>query len=461
MGRQAKIQTTPQLEGKLLEYYKLKSNDLKQLSGREQELVESEQGKVERLNELIDEIDNLANELGLVFDPDTGKLTTVGDISQTKIKRPEIDRLSTSFADEKDEYDEISSELNGNENDTDPDTGEKESEPVRQVMFEQKRELCKRDANAKKILEERAMLEQTKDDMDFDAARHVVEKNKILFQIEELKLEIMRKLSSGMKMTDMSVEACAVQIEGLTEKMQKLEVEFANRREGFATKLEGCRTALDNAQKQAMLERENAGDGKNKYRRFLTYSEDGILNGTKTEMLRDGRTVMEEEVFDEKGVIVYDAADLLSRKKTINIDGTVVTCVASFDENNINDKYLIGEEVRLDIEANEKTDMIKDMPNADEDLHEQEAEPAKINYMDKKIKEVIYLINGERYTPEMIRQLEGQLKNNVGRAFQMIGVDAQGIENLRNLVNDIAIDKSKENELEDDLEILNKPTEDD
>lgn len=196
---------------------------------------------------------------------------------------------------------------------------------------------------------------------------------------------------------------------------------------------------LEVSQKESLLEMENAKDNKNKYTRSLTYSEDGVLNGSKTAMTRDGRTAAEEEIYDDRGIMIFDVADIVSRTKTVNIDGTVVKCTAEFEGHDIEDSYYIGQAEKLSIDSEGGGPIIEDKPDVEKEVHSTESGlPTQINKFENPGYRMMYAVNGEIYGNTQLDKIPVENREAVARAFIMMGyntatgeMEPSGMEAMR------------------------------
>ncbi len=261
---------------------------------------------------------------------------------------------------EDDEFDEIgtgSSEATATASGgQDPSQGREEKEPEREgppsvrdlaneVMRRpallreinaMKEELLERDVKAQKVLAARRDLEVAKDAMDMDAAIYASQKYKMQMEIATMKIAMLRAIEQG---RPHEVEGLKRGIADVYARMSKLEHDFNARAQGHQVELEGAIDNLRETQKTVALDRENS---KIKSRNLL-YSEEGILKGMGVEVDSSGRTVNELELFDERGVMIDDVADVLSRSTSYNIEGIVVVRKTSIEQDNdTSDSFYVG-----------------------------------------------------------------------------------------------------------------------
>ncbi len=199
-----------------------------------------------------------------------------------------------------------------------------------------KEELLERDVKAQKVLAARRDLEVAKDAMDMDAAIYASQKYKMQMEIATMKIALLRAVEQG---RPHEVDGLKRGIADVYARMSKLEKDFNLRAQGHQVSLEGAINNLNETQKTLALDRENS-----KIRsRNLMYSEEGLLKGMGVEVDSSGRTVNELELFDERGVMVDDVADVLSRSTSYNIEGIVVVRKTSIEQDNdTSDSFYVG-----------------------------------------------------------------------------------------------------------------------
>lgn len=220
------------IKTRLESYYQTRSeigkddSTLKNLSAREEGLKRLESLDVDKLRELQKSIDELVEKNGIQYDVSTGMINQTEKIDVDNETKEKIDKLKDELDKTIHEYDSVATALVGDEKpveesrdekkeEIEPDQEESENEEqkkqeekteeqkpknkigVKEKISEQVRTLGQRDVLAKKILEERLKLEVLKDEMDLDAAKHVVNKNRMILQIEQTKLELARKIARG------------------------------------------------------------------------------------------------------------------------------------------------------------------------------------------------------------------------------------------------------------------------
>lgn len=394
---------------RLRDYYELRTQAGKANGLDNDEMIQEEgfeilEGKsVDELNNVQQAIVKVLNAAGFSYDPNTGDISRV-NATGTKPKEElirEIDSQMERLTVESKKYEDISNALNGDENDTEKKPG------VRQRIIERTQELVKRDVDAKRVLAARSKIEAKKDEMDMSAARHIVQRNKYIMKLEEAKLGYSREILKGTSPNSPVLTKYRLEIEGYTKAIEKCDVEFSNLRTIANNELEACRIELEKSQKELVLPEERSG-GANKCKQNLLYSEDGILNGSEAEIRMDDRTASEKELFDDRGIMVFDIADILQREKSINIDGVTITCVTEFHGQNIEDSYYVGDMEMLETNiynggqtsADQKPD-IEDLKNdnpiddGEETNKNNFAEPPRINRRRRMTK---LLVNGILYS---------------------------------------------------------------
>ena len=105
---------------------------------------------------------------------------------------------------------------------------------------------------------------------------------------------------------------------------------------------------MKDATKILELDRKNDGLANSQ----LLYSQEALLKGMGVEVDVSGRTVNELELFDERGVIVEDVEDILSKTMSYNIEGTVVVRHTTVQaDKDTEDVYHIGNMQTLEVET--------------------------------------------------------------------------------------------------------------
>ncbi|MBR3887729.1 MAG: hypothetical protein IKJ32_01385 [Clostridia bacterium] len=199
-----------------------------------------------------------------------------------------------------------------------------------------KEELLDRDVKAKKVLAARRDLEVAKDAMDMDAAIYASQKYKMQMEIATMKIAMLRAIEQG---RPHEVDGLKRGIADVYARMSKLENDFAIRAQGHQVDLGGAITNLEDAQKTVELDRKNS----QVKHRELFYSNEGLLNGIGIDGSVNDRRVAEFELFDERGVMIDNVADVLSRSTSYNIEGMVVIRKTSVEQDNdTSDAYYIG-----------------------------------------------------------------------------------------------------------------------
>lgn len=330
------------LKSKITQYYEMRKEANRDGIEKTDDLEELANDKVEELNALKREIDELLKETGLEFEPETATVEKKFDKAFDDELKENVERKKCELTNVGREYNKIVDEYVGN-----PDQIQYEEKqsivPMKTVVLEQKKQLYDKDVQSKKILKQAANVEKIKDAADMNAAVYVTRKNKILLQIEQAKLEIARCILNGEKMDSMVIQVCQQRIGELAMQAMGIASEFEQINQSCQAQLNSSMSELNEATKEAvLLEKESLGLS-NKYEKCLVYSEDGILTGTEAVGRINDKDFKENEVFDERGVMVFDEADILSRTKTINVDGIVVTCYTEFEKNEIENSYYTGD----------------------------------------------------------------------------------------------------------------------
>lgn len=432
------------LQKKLDEYYKEREKVGQGVTfGDKQERQENLEiyGDItlEKIQETQKEIDKSLNDLGVSINPSTGEIdissnnnsVASSDLSST------VSKIEEDFESSKDEYRNITNVLYGVEvNDVQQVEQAKDNEEGQapeitsskglvQTNNEVRQNLIKRDVEAKRIIEARAKLEAIKDNMDMDAALHVAKKNRLMLMIEQIKLEILRLASSG-NLDKPSLEAYESQISSLMDQISHLENDFVAIREQHMGDFFGARDELENSQKEIEIERKKVPN-KGSYQRSLQYSDEGILSGDKTSVRKNDRTANEEEIFDERGVMVYGVADILSRTKSINVEGTVVECQTDFVGCNgdFEDSFKIGNVEKLTASSIPGTESIEEKPDIDEIKDNVEAnEPEGINLYESMVKEMMFRANDVPFELAEVSGMSPEQRRAIEIALRTIALDS-------------------------------------
>lgn len=421
------------MKDKLKEWYMLRQKVGKEktfgdLVQRQENLEALEKEDISKLEKIQQAIEKFASAIGVQFDPETGEVY-FGEKRPEKQNENEqdINETSDELSKVSNEHSQVTNMLYGDEMDSkktqDP---EKSKNPgIRAAVAATKENLMRRDVAAKKLLEARVSLEAVKDRMDMNAAVHVARKYRLMMQMEQAKIELVKRVAAGAKENDMSVQILKQEIQGLANQIQGLENQFEASRNSITAEFNAAKMGLEGAQKEVELERKDAG-AFNKYSRNLNYSQDGVLNGSSIEGVKNGNTINEQELYDERGVMIFDVADVLSRQKSINIEGTVVTCVTEFGVGaNVEDSFYIGDMERLETNTNSGGAIVEEKPDIEEELDNQSAgNPTEINLFERMPpRSMFYDINGVAYPPDMLSAIPEEQRKAVGTALMLLGYD--------------------------------------
>lgn len=451
------------MKDKIKEWYLLrekvgKGKTFGDLVQRQENLEALEKQDIEKFETLQRTIEFFASELGVQFDKETGAIHF-----ETPVKNGSSQIKSEQIAETKDELTKIDGEhaqvtkaLYGDEANPKGKENSNNNPGVRAVVNQRKQDLMKRDVAAQKLLDAKSKLEVAKDRMDTHGAIHVAQKYRLMLQLEQAKLDLIQRIAIGGKEDDMSIQILRHQIEGLTNQIVSLENQFELTHAQYAKEFNLSKANLENSQKEVEIERKEASSF-NKYSKKLTYSEDGILNGSIIDGVWNGNTIHEQEIYDERGVMIYDVADVLSRKKTINYDGTIVTCVTEFGPGpNVEDSFYIGDMEQLETNINGATSSVEEKPDIEEEQDNAETGSAtRVNVLDRAmIRGAYYMINGVVYPPDMLSMVPEEQRNTVARALIGLGYDrGMGVMNPTSLATLACLDIAEaaiENEIDDD-----------
>lgn len=421
------------MKDKLKEWYMLREKVGKEktfgdLVQRQENLEALEKEDVSKLEKLQQAIEKFASALGIHFNPETGEVY-FGEKRPEKQNENEqdINETSDELSKVSNEHSGVTAALYGDELDSKKlQNPERSNNPgIRVAVNATKENLMRRDVAAKKLLSERVTLESVKDRMDMNAAVHVARKNRLMMQLEQAKLELVKRVAAGAKENDMSVQILKQEIQGLANQIQGLEKQFEASRDSITAEFNAAKAGLEGAQKEVELERKDAG-AFNKYSRNLTYSQEGVLNGSSIEGVKNGNTINEQELYDERGVMIFDVADVLSRQKSINIEGTVVTCVTEFGPGpNVEDSFYLGDMEKLETNTGKVGAVVEEKPDMEEALDNESAgKPTEINLFERMPpRSMFYDINGVAYPPDMLSAVPEEQRNAVGTALKLLGYD--------------------------------------
>lgn len=208
-----------------------------------------------------------------------------------------------------------------------------------------KEEILDRDVKAQKILDARRAVEVAKDAMDMDAAIYAAQKYRMQMEIAAMKIAVLRAMEQG---RPHEAENLKRGIADVHARMMKLEGDFARRAESHQVELEGKISNLETAQKEFQL-----ADSKDTGLKesIVKYSEAGILQEMGVQVDVSGRPVNERMVVDERGILVDDVADVISKTTSYNIEGTVVVRHSSVEtDNDVTDEFQIDGKETLQID---------------------------------------------------------------------------------------------------------------
>ena len=427
------------IKSKITQYYEMRKDVNRDGIEKIDDLEALNNTKIEELNNLKRQIDELMKQAGLEFNPETCEVEQIGNIEIEDDIKDNLIEIDGKFKDVADDYFETSRQYVGkqvnvepmneqnvdNENPADeeePKQGQDDQEivPLKVMISEKKSIMYDRDVETKKILKECAELEKAYDAMDMNAAIYVAKKNTIMLQIEKLKLEIFKSIASGDGIDSPYVKACNQKIEKLSYELVDLSREFEQSSGFYKNMIDDCTENLHNVSNIAKdLEKQSAGFS-NKYDKCLVYSEDGILRGTEAQGKISDRQFEENDVFDQRGVMVFDEADVIQRTKTININGIVVTCVADFKENTTDNTYYVGSDYDTNVSVSSQG-AVEENPDVEEEI--QKTNTGKVSSLDAyeyDDYEISYLLNN---CPIKLSQVPLEQRLIVGSALVTMGYD--------------------------------------
>ncbi|MBQ8298617.1 MAG: hypothetical protein IJX99_01920 [Clostridia bacterium] len=421
------------MKDKLKEWYLLRQKVGKEktfgdLIQRQENLEALEKEDLSKLEKLQQAIEKFASAIGVQFDPETGEVY-FGEKrpDAPNVNEQDINETSDELSRVSNEHSGVTAALYGDEMDPKKmQSPEQSNNPgIRAVVTATKENLMRRDVAAKKLLEARVQLESVKDRMDMNAAAHVAKKHRLMMQMEQAKIELVKRVAAGAKENDMSVQILKQEIQGIANQILGLEKKFEVSRDSITAEFNAAKMGLEGAQKEVELERKDAG-AFNKYSRNLTYSEDGVLNGSSIEGVKNGNTINEQELYDERGVMIFDVADVLSRRKSINIEGIVVSCVTEFGPGpDVEDSFYIGDMEKLETSTTGGGAIVEEKPDIEEAIDNENAgKPTEINLFERMPpRSMFYDVNGVAYPPDMLSAVPEEQRQSVGTALKLLGYD--------------------------------------
>lgn len=409
------------VKSKITTYYEMR-NDVGRDGIEKTEGIEAlANSKIEKLNKLKSEIDEILEKTGLEFNPETCMIEQKEQKEVDEDTRGEIERTKSDLTHTSKEYMDTTSKYVG-EPETSTNEQEKPIVPMKVVIMEQKEQLYDKDVQAKKILSQCADLEKAKDAMDMNSAIYVAKKNVILLQMEQTKLEIARCIANGEKLDSQAIQVCQQRLFGLAMQATDLAKGFEESNRMYQGECNLRKESLNIATAEAVfLEKQSAGLS-NKYEKCLIYSEDGILTGTEAQGRINDRDFEQKEVFDERGVMVFNEADVLNRTKTINVEGTVVTCFTNFNNDGIENSYYVGDssvasvDTSIQGEIDEKPDIAEEVQKADAGEINGLSVYESTDYM------TTYMVDG---VEQALNDVAPEKRATVGSALITLGYDKQ------------------------------------
>ena len=424
------------------------------LASRQKKLEEVEKQDMSKLEKIQAAIEKFASAVGVPFDPKTGEVYfgAKRDPDAQVPNQQDLDETKDELSKTSREHGEVTQNLYGDDIANPNFDPEKSKNPgIIAAVNQRKVDLMRRDAAVKKLLEAKVHLEVAKDRMDMHAARHVAEKYRMMMLLEQVRLQLVREIALGAKENDLTVQNLRHQISGLTNQIVAMENQFEAERGSYASEFGAAKVALNDCAKS--VEYESKSGGGDKYSQMLDYSDDGILNGSTMQGRKNDRQVEEKEIFDERGVMIFDVADVLSREKTINIDGTIVTCTTEFGTgDNVEDSFYIGEMEQLEVNTSGAIASVEEKPDMEEEIDNAETGTLNESSMLQRhlVKMVGYTIGAMSVASQAdIDNLTADQRRILGTALNALGGKEVAIYGrIVNLINE-GIEKAKENELEE------------
>ncbi len=340
------------------------------LASRQKKLEDVEKNDMSKLEALQAKIEKFASAIGVQFDPQTGEVYfgAKRDPNAQVPQGQDLDETKDELSKTSREHSEVTQNLYGEDIANPNFDPEKSKNPgIVAAVNQRKQDLMKRDAAVKKLLDAKVRLEVAKDRMDMHAACHVAEKYRMMMLLEQVRLQLVKEIALGAKENDLTVQNLKYQIAGITNQIANMESQFEVERGSYSSEFGAAKVELDGCSKQVEYESKSGKDSK--YPTILDYSDEGILNGSTMNGRRNDRDVEEKEIFDERGVMIFDVADVLAREKNVQIGGITVTCVTEFGPgSNVEDSFYIGEMEQLEVNTNDVRTVVEEMPDMQEEI---------------------------------------------------------------------------------------------
>ena len=423
------------------------------LTNREKKLEDVEKKDMSKLEALQAKIEKFASAIGVQFDPKTGEVYfgAKRDPNAPVPQQQDLDETKDELSKTSREHSEVTQNLYGEDISNPNFDPEKSKNPgIVAAVNQRKQDLMKRDVATRKLLDAKVRLEAAKDRMDMHAARHVAEKYRMMMLLEQVRLQLVREIALGAKENDSTVQNLRHQISGLTNQIASMESQFEAERGSFATEFGNAKAELDNCSKQVEYESKSSQNTNDKYARVLDYSDDGVLNGSTMQGQKNDRRVGEKEIFDERGVMIFDVADVLARTKSINIDGITVMCTTEFGPgDNVEDSFYIGDMEQLEINTTGGNADVEEKPDMEEEIDN--AETGQLNESSilqrNLVRMVGYTIGAMAVASQAdIDNLTADQRRILGTALNAFGGKEEVIYNrLVDLIN-VGDDRDKDND---------------
>ncbi len=392
----------------------------KQAIGKEERyatLAKDNDSATDRLNDATDLLDELRKEIEVtaerygfeVIINENGVSLKMKEIShgpdeqglepnESELGESSIENLRERLNNAGEEYGAASANALGNK--------EEKKQGTLEAVRERKLDLMQQDAGARKILQEVVAVQQAKDALDMATARHVVEKNKLMMQIQNYMLDLYQEVARGDVENNPRIEMLKQNIAECSNLVSAMENDFENQRAILASTFEASCVALEGAKKS--FESDLKGEGnRNHYTTSMNYSEDGVFQGYSLDGKTDDRPIHVKEVFSEGGVMVQDSLQFLSGSVSINIDGQTVVINSNFTGNGheMNEAAMIDGMVVAETNVGAGVSIVDEVPDIDEINPEEVAE----EMVDDMAEYNTYMIDGEEYDslpkiPEMYRR---------------------------------------------------------
>lgn len=169
------------------------------------------------------------------------------------------------------------------------------------------------------MLDARMKYEQAQDNLNYETAKHMIEKNILVAKREAVILEINRAIGKGENLEDLQNNLI-----DLNNQIDDLDQTFNNQFSIIQAEVTEAHNGLVSASKEVI--NTVRADFRNSYKQIQNYSEDGILKSEKIDMNKNMNRFISLTTYDDN--ILYSGKNGAIDQQTININGKVVRVVS-------------------------------------------------------------------------------------------------------------------------------------